>query len=295
MNGPHQVEAAPNTATTGPPSNEEIYCPICNYNLTGITTGRCPECGSFFDREALLSNQKANRITLIPWDDPVNEKLWPSFAKTLRICLFDSKRFAFAFSVQPQQTRASSFLFLTILLLWLGLCFVLIGSLALESIFTSTSWERFYAGDLITIAMATVVSTAAAVLTTTYTSAAILGMFCLHFDNKRHFRPWLAIASYSAAHFLLIPLGLPLFVIAIIAGRGPLIPAVVGVVLALWLATGLLNAFTLNGVIRYRGAKSGTRPLAVLLIFVTGFFLPLFIQVLALSGAALVRTLIITY
>jgi len=76
-------------AATGLPSSsdEEIYCPICNYNLTGIMTGRCPECGSLFDREGLMANQKANRITLIPWDDPAETLFLPRLKKTLAICL----------------------------------------------------------------------------------------------------------------------------------------------------------------------------------------------------------------
>lgn len=111
------VTHTPPQIATGLPtsSDEEIYCPICNYNLTGILNGRCPECGSFFDRQAIMANQQANRITLIPWDDPAETEFWPRFKKTLAICLFDAKRFAFAFSVQPQRTRAYSFLWLTIL------------------------------------------------------------------------------------------------------------------------------------------------------------------------------------
>ncbi|MBN1341692.1 MAG: hypothetical protein JXQ73_03380 [Phycisphaerae bacterium] len=32
----------------------EIHCPNCKYNLTGLTKGRCPECGQAFNRAELI-------------------------------------------------------------------------------------------------------------------------------------------------------------------------------------------------------------------------------------------------
>jgi len=35
-----------------------LHCPQCDYNLTGLTENRCPECGNRFDRQLLtLSNR----------------------------------------------------------------------------------------------------------------------------------------------------------------------------------------------------------------------------------------------
>ena len=34
-----------------------IYCPKCSYLLRGLPDGRCPECGTFFERERLLVQQ----------------------------------------------------------------------------------------------------------------------------------------------------------------------------------------------------------------------------------------------
>ncbi len=47
---------------SGAPSPDilELFCPTCAYNLRGLTTDRCPECGQAFDR-ATLSNSP------IPW------------------------------------------------------------------------------------------------------------------------------------------------------------------------------------------------------------------------------------
>jgi hypothetical protein len=53
------VTSLPTTATTtGPPDwsqqVEEITCPLCGYNLRGLTEPRCPECGHQFDWPTLL-------------------------------------------------------------------------------------------------------------------------------------------------------------------------------------------------------------------------------------------------
>jgi fucose permease len=36
-----------------------IVCPNCGYNLTGLTSTRCPECGTPFTLDELLANQPA--------------------------------------------------------------------------------------------------------------------------------------------------------------------------------------------------------------------------------------------
>ena len=34
-----------NTNITTPPVEEDLLCPLCEYNLRGLTEARCPECG----------------------------------------------------------------------------------------------------------------------------------------------------------------------------------------------------------------------------------------------------------
>lgn len=34
-----------------------VACPTCGYNLTGLTTTRCPECGTQFTLDELLAQQ----------------------------------------------------------------------------------------------------------------------------------------------------------------------------------------------------------------------------------------------
>ena len=38
-------------------SKQALLCPTCGYNLTGLTSTRCPECGATFTLEQLLLNQ----------------------------------------------------------------------------------------------------------------------------------------------------------------------------------------------------------------------------------------------
>ncbi len=37
-----------------PPQSEGLFCPNCEYDLTGLTEPRCPECGEPFDNEELI-------------------------------------------------------------------------------------------------------------------------------------------------------------------------------------------------------------------------------------------------
>ena len=296
MSGPskdgivQRPQPSSNADTNQPPSSdEEIYCPICNYNLTGILTGRCPECGSLFDRDALRASQQANRITLIPWDDPAVTGFWPRLKKTLPICLFEAKRFAFAFSVQPQESRSSAFLGVIAIALSVALVLICVITCSIYWFIGGREFGHPELLDFVLYAIAVLVSALISGLATTVVAAAILGVLCRHFDDKRHFKPWFSIAVYSSAHYLLVPLGAPLILLFASRSQGlGFAGAVIGYSM-IWLGCALLNAFTLKAVVWHRGAKTSGRSFAVFLIFVAFFFLPILIQILVFGAVSYIH------
>jgi hypothetical protein len=45
----------------GPISKTGIVCPNCGYNLTGLQSTRCPECGTQYTLDELLASQPSRR------------------------------------------------------------------------------------------------------------------------------------------------------------------------------------------------------------------------------------------
>jgi len=48
-------------------NEKTLFCLKCDYNLTGLTENRCPECGLAFDPEALAAD-------MATWPEPIS---WP--------------------------------------------------------------------------------------------------------------------------------------------------------------------------------------------------------------------------
>lgn len=46
------------------PDDLRLYCPNCGYNVTGLSTQRCPECGKEFDLDKLREPSPAERAWL---------------------------------------------------------------------------------------------------------------------------------------------------------------------------------------------------------------------------------------
>ncbi len=54
------MDRAPSSQSREP----ELFCPVCDYNLTGLPENRCPECGGHFDPADLrrLGRRSSKRI-----------------------------------------------------------------------------------------------------------------------------------------------------------------------------------------------------------------------------------------
>lgn len=262
--------------------DEEIFCPVCNYNLTGSLGGRCSECGSLYDRDSLIAAQKANAITLIPWDHPQPMPAALRFWKTLDVVLSRPRRFALVFSVQPHQTKARSFMIGV-----LGVFFALSAGLFLvhdlieyfrPTMGISASQRLKYWSIGLFVPFGAALGAAATVPVT----AAWLWVMCPHHDGRRHFGPWSAIARYASAHYLIgcvffpVALAIDLFV-------GEALGLLVCTVALGLVVSGLLAACTVGAVIEKRAAPSLGRSVAFLGMMITFTALPI---VLASAGIA---------
>jgi hypothetical protein len=97
---------------------EEIACPLCAYNLRGLTTPRCPECGFAFEWPQLLHRNEFIHPFL--FEHHPERNVW-SFRKTIFAGL---RPFKFWRSVSPAHepvyTRLMQYWLLTIALLLLS-------------------------------------------------------------------------------------------------------------------------------------------------------------------------------
>ncbi len=272
-------QADPGTSMSDPPQaiplatpvqteDEGIYCPICNYNLTGIRTGRCPECGSFFDREALRHAQSTNKVTLIPWDDPQPMPFFKRLKETLKICLFVPQRFAFAFSVQPRGTRAWTF-FLGVIAV-INLCAM--GFFIVATVL-NPALTRLSGPGLVLRGVSFGLFSTLLIGGTSLLSAIALWITSPHYDGQRHLRPWLSICAYASSHYLLVLVVMPFALFA--ANSESLLPILVMLAFLLFYACGGLTGFTLHAVMEHRTARdrrSMLSSLMLLAVYVVGPF-----------------------
>jgi hypothetical protein len=62
---------------------KELLCPLCGYNLRGLTESRCPECGFKFTWQELLDAEKDRQIFLFEYGRNI-PTFWKTYWRTCR-------------------------------------------------------------------------------------------------------------------------------------------------------------------------------------------------------------------
>jgi hypothetical protein len=93
---------APSPAVDWDKIEGDILCPLCDYNLRGLTESRCPECGYRFDWIDLIDPQRRRHPYL--FEHHPQRKVW-SFFKTLLAGLRPGKFWRSLNPAQPSHPR----------------------------------------------------------------------------------------------------------------------------------------------------------------------------------------------
>src|SRR2546430_12165891 len=99
MSDPVAATARPTDALDSTPQR---FCPDCGYDLRGLTSGRCPECGLLIDDAALAASP-------IPWVHRRRIGRVRAFFRTLMLTTFRPKRLAAAAAVPVDYREAQRF------------------------------------------------------------------------------------------------------------------------------------------------------------------------------------------
>ncbi len=83
------------------PVDEGLHCLCCEYNLTGLDDGACPECGDLFEREQLLAYFAGAPAPIPVWDQRTRVGTIPAFIRTLFWIWLHPIRYTKRFPVNP--------------------------------------------------------------------------------------------------------------------------------------------------------------------------------------------------
>ena len=97
---------------TQPLEQTELHCPACGYNLFGIESEKCPECGLEIDRTALGASQ-------LPWTHRRQIGRIRAFQKTVVLAAFRPGRFAQEMNRPVSYADARLFRYICIILAWI--------------------------------------------------------------------------------------------------------------------------------------------------------------------------------
>jgi hypothetical protein len=250
--------------------DEEIYCAFCNYNLTGIHAGRCPECGALFDRELLLQANREAARCVIPWGSPEPMPFFRRFWETLRLTWFRPHEFGLAFSFTRRQSGVARFdlwclLLITavvivseIVIAWMWQGSRLSWSTLTSSVVFSHVSERFFL--LVYLAVLSFI--------VALTASSLIAYSAPDRDGQRRFWVWWTICRYALGHYAMLA-AFPAFVALaaldrFVSARGVGSPILV----MMWLGCTMLMCLTLGGAAQQRTGRRLSGIGAVIMVFV---------------------------
>jgi len=123
------IDDAPASSPAAGELGADIYCPVCAYQLFGLTSEKCPECGHD------LANLWAGECG-IPWEHRKTIGRLRAYDRTVRLVVFHPLRFSEEYSHEVDYVSARRFQVVTVLLAYVPLL-----ALTLHFYFTS-SLER---------------------------------------------------------------------------------------------------------------------------------------------------------
>ncbi|MBP7936872.1 MAG: hypothetical protein KA354_19700 [Phycisphaerae bacterium] len=136
ISSPHQP---PDLETPHTPGDSGLCCPHCEYNLTGLTENRCPECGLQFDPDELRRLLSGQPQPIPDWDGRHGPGLFLAFFRVCWTTWFHPIRFSRTFPWCVNPHSAMSFWFLTRVAAAGLVCGVAASGLLGD---LSSSWER---------------------------------------------------------------------------------------------------------------------------------------------------------
>jgi hypothetical protein len=102
------------TTISADPTQLDLHCPQCGYNLRAIESSSCPECGLAIDRAAFAESQ-------LPWSHRKRIGYVRGYLRTLFMGMLDSKQLATEVARPVSFLDAQKFRFITILIAWIPL------------------------------------------------------------------------------------------------------------------------------------------------------------------------------